>query len=814
VRSNVRVVNTTASPLSFFVFSPSWEDDVFVGSALPGEDLCVPVHLAGAVYMRIAKPVANAGQTPVSARACVKTDRFVILPTSHSSSKYIRTTMNLSDVSGTTLHYLVEIKSTHGVVDVTVEPVLRVVNLLPCQLECQVGETLMAGDSRAADGRPIIGRPKRVAQGESTMILSGKEGSCTAINPWRKPHISLRVPGYQWSPWQRIINRKNALDSWRPSESEEDYQFVDTDFTDEHKTVVRFKRAGPGGDPLTLILSVECGHCPTLRVYSQYWILDKTGFGCRFSEAFTDLFGSTPDSETSRRSYLPSAEEKSFKGDLSLHGHQWSIGMSGMTLYFSRRKKLTLAIESGVRGGRSSKNVKSKWVSPLDISYVVPKTVFTVNELNGPRRFELAICVTVCPGVFARTKLITLLPRFQIVNLLHRELVIAQDGCLHSETLIPSQSAVPFHWEKGAANPKVRIGVPSSQEKSHRQFESCFTNGRFRIDRVGITSIRLPTDKRSKIPLVVQAEVRLAAKEQSSAIVVVIWAANPNSNPLYVLRNRTPYTIICRQPLQGEDENPQNPEDSFFALPVCAGDNNSSRNFECNASDLGPLLKSLIGIDAVEEFIWILKSNDVACFGFDDPEKPHVLEWTCIGRGSKSFSHKHKKAYLEVDAMGSTSVLHISGNTLVRCHIAAEHSTKVIEFVEVETDSIPRESSVARLHIIGRRKQESNIQDTMNSDEEEEDEDDDPGLSIRINTSAVHVSIVDNVDPKSYGREILLASLEGIFMSFSQTREGYHEFEMRLMSFQVDNHVHKSIHPVLVRHFLWLSSWSSCVPDL
>lgn len=132
----------------------------------------------------------------------------------------------------------------------------------------------------------------------------------------------------------------------------------------------------------------------------------------------------------------------------------------------------------------------------MDISNVLPKTVFSVDELNGSRRFELAISVTVCPGIFSRTKLITLLPRYQIVNLLHRELVIAQDGCLDTETLIPSQAAVPFHWEKGSLAPKVRLGAPSIEEKARKVYDSCWTNGRFRVDRVGITSMRLPTDNK------------------------------------------------------------------------------------------------------------------------------------------------------------------------------------------------------------------------------------------------------------------------------------------------------------------------------
>ena len=67
-----------------------------------------------------------------------------------------------------------------------------------------------------------------------------------------------------------------------------------------------------------------------------------------------------------------------------------------------------------------------------------------------------------------------------------------------------------------------------------------------------------------------------------------------------------------------------------------------------------------------------------------------------------------------------------------------------------------------------------------------------------ITLPALSISVIDNANPQIHGREILLAQFEKIFFAFSQTRQGYHEFEMRLDSFQVDNHVQKSIHPVLV----------------
>lgn len=813
VRSHVRVKNSTSTPLSFFVFSPTWDEDVYIGSINAGEDLCVPANVAAAVYMRVAKK--NGTNDPLSIRDCVSSERFPILPTSHTSTHHLRVTMELADVSCTTMHYLIGVESRHGVVDITIESALRIVNLLPCELECQFGELLGALDSRTLDNRPVLGGKgtKRISQCESLSIGSGREGSCTAISPWKRPHVSFRVPGYQWSPWQRVVNRKSNSGSWRPPAYEEDWHFSskgDNDFADETKTIVVFKRVCDGGDPLRVILSVSSDHCPTLRVYSQFWIVDKTGFGCHFAEGFVDFLGSSPDPETSRRSHLPSSEAKDseMKRDFSLPGHQWSMGKSGMSLFFSGREKLTLAIETGIEdrsGFKGWRKIRSKWVSPLDISIVVPKTAFSVDELNGPRRFELAISVTVCPGIFARTRVITILPRYQIVNLLHRELVVAQDGALDSATFIPSQSAVPFHWEKRSLAPKVRLGVPSVREKGSGVYDSCWTNGRLRVDRVGITAMRLPTDMRqSKIPLVVQAEVRLASKEQSSAVVIVIWAANQNSNPLYLLRNRTPFTILCRQPLSNDHGDGDNEDHGFFMLSNCSDPSVSATDIGCSGSEFGPLLKSFLGLDHTEEFVWVLKSNDVACFGFDDPEKPHSIEWTCAIQGLPRFDRTRNVALLEVDAMGSMSEVHLGGRRRVRCQISAEHSTKVIEFVEINGIPSSRQHDIAgqlsereSRHAggnFGNGRDLSSVLDVIEIQDEEED----PAFSLRIEVPGLFLSIVDNVSTENFGREILLAMFDKIYFCFSQTREGYHEFELRLMTMQVDNHVHKSIHPVLI----------------
>jgi hypothetical protein len=842
--------NSTGSLLTFFAYSPSWEGDKFLGEVRPGEKLHVPVQLASATNLRIGKRCKPVGDG-TSIEDFAVSQRVMIVPTSYTSSSHVRTSIKMedfpvetspTDASSGELHYLVNVECCKGIVDVFVEPVLKVINLLPCQLQCELGEVLRSSKSRRRESRRQVvgGMGERIIGREKLIIPTGDEGKCTALNPASKPHISLRVPGYQWSPWQRVVNRKAESFTWNPRVPEADCHLRsnrgDVESVEEYKSAVRFERIGKAGDALVLIISVEVGHCPTIRVYAQYWILDKTGFGCRFCDGFTDILGTVPDSETSRRSRLLQEEAKDPKmqKDMSIPGHQWPIGMSGMSLFFSDKYKFSMSIESGGVEEQFIKRktkLRSKWISPMDVSIVIPKTVFSVDEHGGPRRFELAMSVMVCPGIFARTMLITLFPRYQIVNLLDRELVVAQDGCLKSATVIPSQSSVPFHSERQSLLPKVRLGAPSPFDIEREIYDECWTNGCIQLDKVGITSMRFPVEASLFAqPMVVQAEVRLATKEQSSAVVVVIWSTNETSNPLYLLRNLTSRTIICRQPLQEEVEDFKHPADSMISLESCGGGYSTGKRnlvynggFECG-SNIGPIVRSFLGLDRIEEFVWILRKRKVTCFGFDDPEKPHILEWTCVNEDDPHFDKRSKKAFVEVDAMGSASALSFSGGTEIRCHIIAEHSTKVIEFFESSRldESSTRGVSFGFDQL---RQGGKHLETMVESDgsrarsksvrRREIEEDEEAAFSLRLDIPSVTISVIDNATPMVPGREILLALFDRFVFEFSQNREGYHEFELTLMTLQVDNHVHQAVHPVLVSHRFHLLEFliSSCLMD-
>ena len=187
----------------------------------------------------------------------------------------------------------------------------------------------------------------------------------------------------------------------------------------------------------------------------------------------------------------------------------------------------------------------------------------------------------------------------------------------------------------------------------------------------------------------------------------------------------------------------------------------------------------------------MLRSGDTACFGFDDPEKPHILEWSCVDDDAFDFSESRKKAFVEIDAMGGSSCLKVSNVKEVKCQIKAEHSTKTIEFSEIDLLKSSVGPKTRNTYLLSENTSVSSDPDIL-------DDDEDASFSLRVNIPSISVSVIDNAVPTRHGREILLAQFDGIYSSFCQSREGYHEMEFRLLTMQVDNHVPSCIHPVLI----------------
>ena len=612
--------------------------------------------------------------------------------------------------------------------------------------------------------------------------------------------ISVRLPGYRWSSWNKIINRHANSQTWLPPSDEEAALFNtpkdQAEYLNEYKTIVHLENKHTGGTGLDVIMSVEAGHSPSIRIFAQYWFLDKSGFGLRFTDSF-DFTGKQPDLDSLRQSFLSldMANNSSFASDIKLEGCEWSIGMNGMTLFLSKKERVSFSVihDEDLSESRTSKVSASRWSAFIDISKAISKTMISVDDIDSRKRFELAYDVTSCPSIFARTMMITFFPRYQIANLLQQNLFVVQDGGSMRQ-LVPSQSWLPFHWEDHSLPSKIRIAC----EKS-----GIWTKGCIPLNQIGITAIRIPTVKHDE-RIVVQVEVRLSTKKQNSAVLIVIWSSIEKENPLYTLRNNSQHAIFCSQSLLQEDDggNPVSHFDCFSneelidesqdaqtgALGRIARkhDNAHSQKHRTRGSGLNSIVKEVLrggcngcnlsgdinNIHEREEFVWALMPGESIGFGFDNPElTPHLLEWTCLTSSALLIHGEDSDVgQIDLDNVGALTSVMMSDGDEVKCEIMVEQSTKVVLFTDSKAEANNRfvDGLIA--------------------------------ITLRLDVPCVNISIIDNMC--DVPKEIILVTAEGWMCNFSQTREGLHELEFKLSAIQADNFILDAEHPVLVSQYI------------
>ena len=837
--SPLSITNRVGKSITIFLCTISWEREEIAGTISSGETLHVPLAFASATYMRLAQPRIH--RTPYKGLPSKQsqvldeydyTERVLILPTGANSSSLRRAHIIIDGDQRKKQHVNIIVQSTLDETHIILEPILQVINLLPCSLSCREGHR------ERHDSLSVVGRCQ-------SNIDVGEVNNCTAVDPRFKPHLSVALPGYEFSDWVPIVNRRQTSLTWRPTAKEETQilraKKKENDFED-YKAVVELLPVNRHvGDHLCIIMSVESGHCPVVRFYAQYWILDKSGFGLRFAEGFDDVLDSDASSfgRSMRRSHA--LLDKNVTQPLrSVPGYQWSVGADGMSMFFSRKECLSLAIDRDLRQPSSSRGMssRSQWCEPIDVTNVMPNNIIQLEEYNGEGRFELSLSVALCPSIFSRTKLITIVPRTVVVNMLPYSLCVAQDGRLDRRAIIHSQKSRPLHWTTGSLPSKVRL-APATDSRNELERDE-WTNGSIELNKVGITSIRMNAPSSTEVENgAVQVEVRLATKTQSAAVLVLIYPADKTSS-LYLLRNLSSRTILATQALNTEEElneltkNSQGLTDtSQLKLARSAlrrlqqkGSSPSLRlDTRQKATTSKSLLSSFAGMDCgilgacaptsdsfdevddTEGFIWsLVPHQDDCCFGFEDPEKAHLLEWSCVDGNNYIFDDSVLQVgFISIDEMGSSSTLRFPDGREIRCVVKAEHSTKVIEFVDVRDKAIgERNASIGILRHRSALRDEmiatkSTYDDYKNIDgiSDNFDEEDHVTLTLRAGVPGIGISVVENAQT-AFAREILFLHMKSITAEFGQTGRGYHEVELQMMSVQIDNHIYKATHPVML----------------
>ncbi len=759
--------------LALFCFGHklSWQSHKLLGHVLPDEECIVPADLSSVTHLALAVKKED-GSFNFS-------DRIVIIPTSFTCQRRLRAEIYLDApndsnefLNSSNLHFHISMICISGVIELSILPVLKIANLLPCSLKYRLSEAARQSEE--------------FRKTDEGFIDVGGNGSSSSVDPSLNPQISLQLPGYSWSSYQRIVNRIDAELSWKPSKSDEKHRHKGNQprKSDGYTSTIHLK-SQIDGDPLTIVLEVICGHVPTLKLYAQYWIVDLSGFGLRFCDGSNkwaigkDGMASANCRRTYSSGYLGRKQDSI--------GHEWAIGKDGMSFYFSDVGRLAVMIDfyKGDTAGKPERMIKSTWSKLLDVSHNIPKTVFSVDEVGSNRRYDFSYDVTNGPSIFSQTKIIRVFSRFHVINLSSGALYLRQQGCSNAITFVPPNAHVPFHWEDSTFSLNINISTNCVN----------WTKGSVNLEKVGVSSIKL--DTLSPLPAVLQVEVRLVPKDQNGAVDILIW--DPNElQPIYTLKNLSSHTITCRQQnneecdalekVDGEtdiDNGNNNFDILASVLPGCNVTSQASNvtDFVAAGLDCSFMTKQASCDDDISE--WNLKKGSIIHFGFDDPQKPHVLEWAVEGIKDE------EKGMVQIDTVGSSSLVTGSNGVAVSCIVRATDSAKVIEFSDVG----PNKDIVGSML----EKVSKNTSLAICSKDETGIDPANKAFTVKVSIPGIALSLIENNDDNEPGQEIFLMTIGNSTVCLAQSAEGFRDIELIVTSIQIDNHIHPKIaHPVLL----------------
>jgi hypothetical protein len=183
--------------------------------------------------------------------------------------------------------------------------------------------------------------------------------------------------------------------------------------------------------------------------------------------------------------------------------------------------------------------------------------------------YEIGIQFRPGEGIFRDTLILSLAPRFILVNKLKRGFFFRQLG-LESLRYLEAGKHCPFHWRKEAARSsnhsswlrganhgqakkfpralQLMFGEPFMYEDNNKSVQSTACgerwnwSGAISLDTVGDTAVKMRRAGMSNVFSIIRVKF-----EQVQASLMVIVEANEKRWPPYIIENVTPYHLLYRQ---------------------------------------------------------------------------------------------------------------------------------------------------------------------------------------------------------------------------------------------------------------------------
>ena len=228
-------------------------------------------------------------------------------------------------------------------------------------------------------------------------------------------------------------------------------------------------------------------------------------------------------------------------------GDSWLQGKGGVTMFFSddRRAKVGFSAEHGGSAAWSE-------ALSLDLRSTSSQSG-TLEVARADKCYQLYYSVRALPGMFSDTALVTLMPRFCILNCMDERLSFRQYGSEEGLLSIEPYQFCPWHKSSAKLGSKIQLRSRSSQ----------WSYGGFDINEVGASAFLLPSahwfsGSSNHDAVIVHVEVKLAEAHECCAAVAVIWKASRPQQATICVKNDSTVPITLNQAnLLDESARPQ-----------------------------------------------------------------------------------------------------------------------------------------------------------------------------------------------------------------------------------------------------------------
>jgi hypothetical protein len=220
------------------------------------------------------------------------------------------------------------------------------------------------------------------------------------------------------------------------------------------------------------------------------------------------------------------------KADIAETELCWVHGNKGMSLFSTADGIVSIGLNHGTVW--TSKGINLRVLGTA-------KGPFDVHDQKLNKSYQLAYNIVPMPGIFYRTKVLTIMPRYCIVNCSDEPLEIRQRGSKDSMYIEPF-ACDSWHKLDAACQTAVHVKCLSSK----------WSFGSVDLNEVGSVELLLPPieepDPSNHIfpsSIVMNINVQIADPEDNCAVVIVMWKSKPNGYSSLSIRNdsRTPITI-------------------------------------------------------------------------------------------------------------------------------------------------------------------------------------------------------------------------------------------------------------------------------